>query len=111
MRDVTLGDPADVSIAGLKVLLSEGTSYINVSRELRAARLRAAEALEKAGAIVDTVPLKSMKKALELYLAVLKLEAGVNVTQLTRTRARRASRCEGPASARARTRARCACCS
>ena len=82
MRDVQLGDPAEVSIAGLKVLLSEGTSYINVSRELRAARLRAAEALEQAGAIVETVPLKSMKKALELYLAVLKLEAGVNVTQL-----------------------------
>src|SRR5436190_1578718 len=69
MRDVELGDPADVSIAGLKVLLSEGASYINVSRELRAARLRAAEALEQAGAIVETVPLKSMKKALELYLA------------------------------------------
>jgi fatty acid amide hydrolase 2 len=82
MRDVTLGDPADVSIAGLKVVLSEHTSYINVSRELRAARLRAAEALERAGAIVETTSLKSMKKALELYLAVLKLEAGVNVTQL-----------------------------
>jgi fatty acid amide hydrolase 2 len=82
MREVALGDPADVSIAGLRVVLSEHTSYINVSRELRASRLRAAEALEKAGAIVETTSLKSMKKALELYLAVLKLEAGVNVTQL-----------------------------
>ena len=82
MRDVTLQDPADVSIAGMKILLSEGTSYINVSRELRAARLRAAEALEKAGAIIETVPLKSMKKAMELYLAVLKLEAGVSVAEL-----------------------------
>jgi fatty acid amide hydrolase 2 len=82
MRDVTLGDPADVRIAGMRVVLSENTSYINVSRELRAARLRAADALEQAGAIVETASLKSMKKALELYLAVLKLEAGVNVTQL-----------------------------
>jgi fatty acid amide hydrolase 2 len=82
MRDVTLQDPADVSIAGLKVLLSEGTSYVNVSRELRAARLRAAEALEQAGAIVETVSMKSMKKAMELYLAVLKLEAGVSVAEL-----------------------------
>jgi fatty acid amide hydrolase 2 len=82
MRDVTLGDPADVSIEGMKVLLSEGMSYFRVSREMRAARLRAAEALEQAGAIVETVSLKSMKKALELYLAVLKLEAGVSVAEL-----------------------------
>jgi fatty acid amide hydrolase 2 len=82
MRDVQLGDPADVSIEGMRILLSEGTSYINVSRELRAARTRAAEALEKAGAIVETTSLKSMKKALELYLAVLKLEAGVSVAEL-----------------------------
>ncbi|MDP2712697.1 MAG: amidase [Solirubrobacteraceae bacterium] len=82
MRDVELGDPADVSIAGMKVLLSENTSYINVSRELRAARMRAAEALERAGAIVETTSLKSMKKAMELYLAVLKLEAGVSVADL-----------------------------
>jgi fatty acid amide hydrolase 2 len=82
MRDVTLRDPADVSIDGMRILLSEGTSYINVSRELRAARTRAAEALEKAGAIVETTSLRSMKKALELYLAVLKLEAGVSVADL-----------------------------
>jgi fatty acid amide hydrolase 2 len=63
MRDVTLGDPADVSIEGMKVLLSEGMSYFRGSREMRAARLRAAEALE-------------------LYLAVLKLEAGVSVAEL-----------------------------
>ena len=81
-REVALGDPADVSIEGLRVLVSEGTSYIAVSRELRAARLRAAEALEQAGAIVETTPLKSMRRALELYLAVLKLEAGVSVAEL-----------------------------
>ena len=34
---------------GMRVLLSEDTSYVNVSRELRAARLRAAEALEARG--------------------------------------------------------------
>ena len=81
-REMPIGDPADVSIAGLKVLMSEGTSYIKVSRELRAARLRAAEALEAAGATIVSTPLKSMKRALELYLAVLKLEAGVSVRDL-----------------------------
>jgi fatty acid amide hydrolase 2 len=77
-----LGDPADVPIAGMRVLLSEGTSYIRASRELRAARQRAADALEAAGATVELSPLKSMKRALELYLAVLKLEAGVSVCDL-----------------------------
>ncbi len=77
-----IGDEADVSIAGLRVLISEDTSYVKVCRELRAARLRAAEALEAAGATVETTPLKSMKRALELYLAVLKLEAGVSVKDL-----------------------------
>ncbi|MGH2839850.1 MAG: amidase [Solirubrobacteraceae bacterium] len=81
-RDAHIGDPADVSIAGTKILLSENTSFIPVSKELRAARLRAAEALESAGATVEVVPLKSMKRALELYLAVLKLETGVSVKDL-----------------------------
>ncbi len=81
-REMPIGDPDDAPIAGMKVLLSEDTSYIKVSRELRAARLRAAEALEAAGATVEVTQLKSMKRALELYLAVLKLEAGVSVRDL-----------------------------
>ena len=82
IREATIGDPASVDIAGTKILLSEDTSFVPVSRELRAARLRAAEALEQAGATVETVSLRSMKRALELYLAVLKLEAGVSVADL-----------------------------
>ncbi len=82
VREATIGDPADVDIAETTILLSEDSSYVPVSRELRAARLRAAEALEAAGATVRTVSLKSMKRALELYLAVLKLEAGVSVADL-----------------------------
>lgn len=82
VRETTIGDPADVSIADTKILLSEDTSFVPVSRELRAARLRAAEALQSAGATVETVSLRSMKRALELYLAVLKLEAGVSVADL-----------------------------
>ena len=81
-REASIGDPADVPISGMRVLLSEGSSYIPVSRELRAARVRAAEALEHAGAKLETVSLRSMKRALELYLAVLKLEAGVTVAEL-----------------------------
>ena len=82
VRETTIGDPAAVDIATTKILVSEDTSFVPVSRELRAARLRAAEALEQAGAKVETISLRSMKRALELYLAVLKLEAGVSVADL-----------------------------
>jgi fatty acid amide hydrolase 2 len=81
-RAAQLGDPAGVSIADTRILLSEGSSFKQVSREMRAARLRAAEALEKAGATIESVDLRSMRRALELYLAVLKLEAGVTVADL-----------------------------
>ena len=82
VREMPIGDPADVPIEGMRVLLSEDASYVNVSRELRAARLRAAEALERAGAKLEVVSMRGMRRALELYLAVLKLEAGVSVRDL-----------------------------
>lgn len=82
MRETTIGDPAAVDIAETTILLSEDTSFVPVSRELRAARARAAEALERAGAKVETISLKSMKRAMELYLAVVKLETGVSVADL-----------------------------
>ena len=110
-REIKLGDPADVSIAGTRILLSEDSSYIQVSRELRNARLRAAEALESAGATPETVSLRSMRRALELYLAVLKLEAGVSVAQLIVAEGSPPSPCARRCGARARTRARCGCCS
>ncbi|MEA2157559.1 MAG: aspartyl-tRNA(Asn)/glutamyl-tRNA(Gln) amidotransferase subunit, partial [Solirubrobacteraceae bacterium] len=81
-RDAELGDPAGVSIAGTRVLLSEDASFKQVSRELRDARRQAAEALAHSGATVETVSMRGMRRALELYLAVLKLETGVSVSEL-----------------------------
>ncbi len=81
-RTATIGDPADVSIAGTRILLSEESSFKQVSRELRDVRLKAAAALEQAGAKVETISMKSMRRALELYIAVLKLESGVSVADL-----------------------------
>ncbi len=51
-RDVDLGDPADVSLDGLDVVVSEQASRVPVSRELREVRERAAHALTAAGARV-----------------------------------------------------------
>jgi fatty acid amide hydrolase 2 len=82
VRTAEIGDPADVSIDGMRVLLSSDSSFKQVSRELRDARGAAADALERAGATVETVSMRSMRRALELYLAVLKLETGVSVSDL-----------------------------
>jgi fatty acid amide hydrolase 2 len=82
VRTAELGDPAGVSIADTRVLLSEDSSFKQVSRELRDARRTAADALASAGATVESVSMRSMRRALELYLAVLKLEAGVSVAEL-----------------------------
>ncbi|HEV2812909.1 MAG TPA: amidase [Solirubrobacteraceae bacterium] len=71
-REVSLGDPAGVSLDGLDVVVGERAWYVPVSRDLRDARERAADALAAAGARVRRESLKSMRRALELYLLALK---------------------------------------
>ncbi len=71
-RTVELGDPADVSLRGLDVVVSEGAWFVPVARELRDARERAADALRAAGARVRHESLRSLRRALELYLLTLK---------------------------------------
>ncbi|HEX2087914.1 MAG TPA: amidase [Solirubrobacteraceae bacterium] len=71
-REVELGDPETVALEGLDVVVSERAWYVPVSRELREARERAADALRAAGARVRHESLRSMRRALELYLVELK---------------------------------------
>ncbi|MFL5887733.1 MAG: amidase [Solirubrobacteraceae bacterium] len=75
-RAVKLGDPAEVALDGLDVVLSERMSMRPPSRDLRLARERAAAVLEAAGARVRRVALRSLRRALELYLAALQEGAG-----------------------------------
>jgi len=81
-REVALGDPAEVSIEDLDVLLSENYSYRGVSRELRLARERAAEALADSGARVRRVDMKSMRRAFELYVTALQQGAEQGVREI-----------------------------
>ena len=74
-RQVELGDPADVSLQGMPVVIAEEASYVPVRRELREARDRAAEALADAGMRVRRVPLRSMRRAVECYLTALRAGA------------------------------------
>jgi fatty acid amide hydrolase 2 len=77
-----LGDPAAVDIAALDVIVSDDASIVPPRREMRAARESAADALAAAGARVRHESLRSLRRALELYLAALQDGAGVAITDL-----------------------------
>jgi fatty acid amide hydrolase 2 len=72
VRDVELGDPASVSLEGLPVIVSERSGFFPVRRELREAREAAAAALAARGARVRHEDLKSLRRAMELYVVTLK---------------------------------------
>ena len=78
-RAVKLGDPAAVELQGLPVIVSEGASVLPVARELLNARERAAGALAAAGAEVRTESIKSIRRAMEYYLATLGSGTGPDV--------------------------------
>ena len=71
-----LGDPGDVALDGLRVVVSESGTLGPTSPELAKARERAAGALAAAGARLERVSTKSMRRAFEMYLATLSSEAG-----------------------------------
>jgi fatty acid amide hydrolase 2 len=71
VEEAELGDPAEVSLSGLRVLISERCFIGRVRRELLQAREDAAAALAAAGARVETVELPRMRWMLEPALATL----------------------------------------
>ncbi len=66
-----LGDPASVSLEGLRVLISESAFVQPIRRDLLAARERAAGALAAAGARLERVALPEMRHVGEAFLAML----------------------------------------
>ncbi len=76
-RDVQLGEPSDVDVASLDVVVTQDTSAWPLRRELREARERAAAALEARGATVREVSIKPLRRVLDVYLAELQTGAGV----------------------------------
>jgi fatty acid amide hydrolase 2 len=94
-HEAVFGDPADVDLGALDVVVSEDAWWLPPTRELRDARERAAGALAAHGATVRRVSLRSLRRALELYLAALSdgspstfaevlLEAGVEPVRVRR---------------------------
>ena len=82
VREIELGDPAEVEFAGLDVVISDHASLLPVRRELREARERAAGALAAAGANVRRESMKSLRRALELFLMSLQDGAGVTTREI-----------------------------
>ena len=80
VEEAELGDPADVRLDGMRVLVSEDA--YPVSRGLREARERAAGALAAVGATVERVSLKTARRSVELYLAALQDGAGTAARDL-----------------------------
>jgi fatty acid amide hydrolase 2 len=81
-REVELGDPATVSLEGMRVTTVEESSLLPMSRELRDARERAVGALVAAGASVRRIALRSWRRAVLPYLVTLQAGAGQSTTQL-----------------------------
>ncbi len=88
--DQPLGDPADVALAGLPVVVSTHSSALPLRPVLRKAIDRAAEALADAGAAVREAPLKELRFALAQFTATALaeidlLESWEGITASTRS--------------------------
>lgn len=82
-HEVELGDPADVDLGDLDVIVSRDASTLPVARELLDVRERAAGALVAAGARVREESLRSIRRAMDFYLATLQAGSGAaDVTEM-----------------------------
>ncbi|MGH2866266.1 MAG: amidase [Solirubrobacteraceae bacterium] len=81
-QEIELGDPEQVSLDGLRVVIAEGTSWRPISRELHEAREAAAGALAAAGARLQRVKLRSWRGALLPFLTTLQAGSGSTTGQL-----------------------------
>jgi fatty acid amide hydrolase 2 len=77
VRGVELGDPAQISIEGLRVAISEDASILPVSLELRNARVRAAKALQAAGARVRPASLPGIRTVVQPYMDAVRQSGGL----------------------------------
>lgn len=81
-RDMQLGDPASVSLDGMRVLVSESATLGPTGPELAKARERAAGALQAKGATLERLHMKSLRRALEIYLASIGAVGEVTLSDL-----------------------------
>ncbi len=91
--DWPLGDPARVSIDGLRVVSIEDNGLIPVSNDLKQAQRRVARALEERGARVEWEEVPRLRQSLDIWSAMLSSAGGDDFSTLlgngTRIRALR----------------------
>ena len=80
--EIELGDPDEVEIDGLDVVISEGASYLPISRELREARERAAGRPGRDRRHLRRENMRSVRRAVELFLAAAQEGAGISLAEL-----------------------------
>jgi fatty acid amide hydrolase 2 len=77
VEEIELGDPAEVSLEGLTVTISDDATIWPVSLDLRNARIRAARALAERGADVRRVSLRGLRGAIEPFLSAVSKSGSV----------------------------------
>ena len=82
VKPATLGNPAAVSLAGLRVVTVEEATLFPMTRALRDARERAVGALAAAGAQIVPAALRSWRRAAFPFLATLQAGAGQTIVGL-----------------------------
>ncbi len=82
VKTTMLGDPATVSLDGLRVVTVEEATLFPLTRTLRDARERAVGALAAAGAQIVAVALRSWRRAAFPFLATLQAGAGQTIVGL-----------------------------
>jgi fatty acid amide hydrolase 2 len=77
-----LGDPADVKIDDLNVILVEDNGALAVSDDLRAAQRAAAEALAARGARIRAARPRALKRSLEIWSSMLHASGGPTFSEM-----------------------------
>jgi fatty acid amide hydrolase 2 len=77
-----LGDPNQVNIADLNVVVVKDNGVISVKADMLKVQLDAAEALRKRGAKVVTHRIPALKKSLDIWMAMLSEAGGPSYSEL-----------------------------
>ena len=81
-REVVLGDPEGVDIAGLNVVDVRGNGFRRVSADLQDAQARAAGALGAAGANVSRTRVDTLKRSLDIWASMMADAADTTFAEL-----------------------------
>jgi fatty acid amide hydrolase 2 len=83
-QELILGDPDEVDLERLRIVLPTDAFVPGIARALVDARERAADALAAAGARIERLPMRNLRRTLELTLAALSHDVGITAAAILR---------------------------